>query len=149
MYCVINTTYKNNNNKMGNNETTQIGFEVVQDFLQTKTTNTNTILVSTLSKTDQECMIQTTKSPEEEETIINEMLEKTSNITRIILYGKNARDATLSKKANQLKTLGLLSRIQLQVYSGGMFEWLLLQEIYGAELFPTTTKTMVDLLKYK
>jgi len=134
---------------MGNNETTQIGFDVVQDFLQTKTTNTNTILVSTLSKTDQECMIQTTKSPEEEETIINEMLEKTSNITRIILYGKNARDATLSKKANQLKTLGLLSRIQLQVYNGGMFEWLLLQEIYGAELFPTTTKTMVDLLKYK
>ena len=29
-----------------------------------------------------------------------------------------------------------------------MFEWLLLQDIYGTELFPTTTKE-VDLLKYK
>jgi hypothetical protein len=34
------------------------------------------------------------------------------------------------------------------VYTGGMFEWLLMQDIYGKELFPTTKKE-VDLLKYK
>jgi hypothetical protein len=34
------------------------------------------------------------------------------------------------------------------VYSGGMFEWLLLQDIYGATSFPTTSKEL-DILKYK
>ena len=29
-----------------------------------------------------------------------------------------------------------------------MFEWLMLQEIYGEENFPTTTR-LLDLLKYK
>jgi hypothetical protein len=31
---------------------------------------------------------------------------------------------------------------------GGIFEWLLLQDIYGKELFPTTKKE-ADLLKFK
>ena len=34
------------------------------------------------------------------------------------------------------------------IYSGGMFEWLCLQDIYGNELFPTTKKEL-DILKYK
>jgi hypothetical protein len=31
---------------------------------------------------------------------------------------------------------------------GGLFEWLMLQDIYGKELFPTTKKEL-DLLKFK
>jgi hypothetical protein len=36
----------------------------------------------------------------------------------------------------------------VRVYPGGMFEWLLLQDIYGAASFPTTSKE-TDILKYK
>ena len=36
----------------------------------------------------------------------------------------------------------------IYVYIGGIFEWLLLQDIYGDEQFPTTIK-IIDILKYK
>ena len=34
------------------------------------------------------------------------------------------------------------------IYNGGLFEWLLLQDIYGEDNFPTT-KHILDILKYK
>ena len=34
------------------------------------------------------------------------------------------------------------------LYMGGMFEWLLLQDIYGIDEFPTTNK-FLDILYYK
>jgi hypothetical protein len=34
------------------------------------------------------------------------------------------------------------------LYVGGMFEWLCLQDIYGKDEFPTTTRQL-DILKYK
>jgi len=34
------------------------------------------------------------------------------------------------------------------VYPGGLFEWLLLQDIYGEDNFPTTKKEM-DILRFK
>jgi hypothetical protein len=34
------------------------------------------------------------------------------------------------------------------MYLGGMFEWMLLQDIYGRDEFPTTSKVL-DILKYK
>ena len=33
-------------------------------------------------------------------------------------------------------------------YTGGLFEWLLLQDIYGSDMFKTTTEE-VDHLKYR
>ena len=63
----------------------------------------------------------------------------------IIVYGKNCNDETIQKKYQQLLTLGFYN---IFVYTGGMFEWLLLQDIYGKDLFPTTKKEL-DLLKYK
>ena len=36
----------------------------------------------------------------------------------------------------------------IALYLGGLFEWLLLQDIFGFDNFPTTTKT-IDILKYK
>ena len=38
--------------------------------------------------------------------------------------------------------------INVYVYPGGLFEWLLLQDIYGEDNFPTTLKEL-DILKYK
>jgi hypothetical protein len=36
----------------------------------------------------------------------------------------------------------------VKVYFGGMFEWLLLQDVYGSDSFPTTSKE-IDILKFK
>ena len=66
-------------------------------------------------------------------------------IIKIIIYGKNSNDETPIKKCEQLLELGFSN---IYIYAGGLFEWLLLQDIYGSELFPTTTKQN-DLLKYK
>jgi hypothetical protein len=41
-----------------------------------------------------------------------------------------------------------LGFINIYLYNGGLFEWLLLQDIYGDDNFPTTKKN-IDLLKYK
>ena len=49
------------------------------------------------------------------------------------------------KKYEQLVGLGFTN---VYIYVGGMFEWLLLQDIYGQDLFPTTSKEL-DILKYK
>ena len=41
-----------------------------------------------------------------------------------------------------------LGLTEVYVYPGGLFEWLLLQDIYGDDSFPTTKKEL-DILKYK
>ena len=56
----------------------------------------------------------------------------------IIIYGKNSIDITAENKYNQIKSLGF---INVLLYSGGLFEWLLLQDIYGKDEFSTTTYT--------
>ena len=66
-------------------------------------------------------------------------------VINIIIYGVNACDDSVIKKYNQLYALGF---INLYIYCGGIFEWLLLQDIYGEEAFKTTTKE-IDILKYK
>jgi hypothetical protein len=63
----------------------------------------------------------------------------------IVIYGRNSNDERLYKKYQQLLSLGFYN---VCVYLGGLFEWLLLQDIYGADEFPTTSKQL-DMLKYK
>ena len=63
----------------------------------------------------------------------------------IIIYGKNYRDKSIIKKFNQLKKLGFSN---VHIYFGGMFEWLLLQEIYGYDNFKTDGTTL-DILQFK
>jgi hypothetical protein len=80
------------------------------------------------------------------------LLENKSTISKIIIYGKNCRDNSVSKKIEQFKSLGILGRVKVEIYTAGLFEWLLLQEIYETELFPTAggdSSQMIDLLKYK
>ena len=52
---------------------------------------------------------------------------------------------TIYKKYKQLQELGF---VNIYVYPGGLFEWLLLQDIYGHEDFPTTSQEL-DILKFK
>tara|TARA_A100001015_G_scaffold288051_1_gene358526 strand:+ start:632 stop:1051 length:420 start_codon:yes stop_codon:yes gene_type:complete len=111
--------------------------------------NTNSIIINTLSKENQECLIKNTLSIDEEVNIINKYISKkgiSKNIKNIniIIYGENCTDNKIINKYNQLKKLGFNN---IYVYMGGLFEWLLLQDIYGDDEFPTTTTT-IDILKY-
>jgi hypothetical protein len=103
-------------------------------------------IINTLDKNFQTCLIQNTIPIQEEEDIINSILnDKYSNNITIIIYGLNSNDESIYLKYEQLVKLGIKN---VFIYTGGMFEWLLLQDIYGRELFSTTSKEL-DILKYK
>jgi len=118
----------------------KIGFEDVKTAIQNK----KFIIINTLPTTDQKCLIQSTTNANKEEQIINDLILKDDDQT-ILIYGRNATDPTPSIKYDQLKKLGF---DQVYIYVGGLFEWLLLQNIYGESEFPTTTPTK-DLLQYR
>ena len=102
------------------------------------------LIINTLNPNEQQCLIINTISVNDEEMLINKFIKENKSI-RIIIYGKNCNDESIDKKYQQLYSLGFYN---IFVYLGGMFEWLMLQDIYGKDLFPTTKKE-VDLLKYK
>ena len=102
------------------------------------------LIINTLPPSEQQCLIVNTTMANEEEAIINRFMKENKSI-RIIIYGRNCNDETINKKYQQLYSLGFYN---IFIYLGGMFEWLLLQDIYGKDLFPTTKKEL-DLLKYK
>lgn len=103
----------------------------------------NYMIINTLEDNMQKCLIKNTIQIDEEEKIINSIIKKNRN-KNIILYGRNCNDEKTYKKYEQLIKLGFTN---VYIYVGGMFEWLLLQDIYGSELFPTTSKEL-DILKY-
>jgi len=127
---------------MGNTQSMKkINFE----DLQTAVRNPEIyLLINTLPNSEQQCLIFNTISVDQEEVIINKYMKENKSI-RIIVYGKNCNDETVSKKYQQLLTIGFYN---VFVYQGGLFEWLMLQDIYGKDLFPTNKKE-VDILKYK
>jgi len=129
---------------MGNTQTIQkLNFINIQNII--KSPSNSYVLINTLSLTDQKCLIPTTISGLEEETIINTHLNNKRKDITIIIYGKNCNDNTITHKYSQLQSLGF---INISIYLGGLFEWLLLQDIYGSGEFPTTS-LQLDILKYK
>jgi hypothetical protein len=103
-------------------------------------------IINTMDKNRQSCLIQNTVGIQDEEEIINGILKnKYSNDITVIVYGANSNDETIHSKYEQLVKLGIKN---VFIYTGGMFEWLLLQDIYGRDLFPTTSREL-DILKYK
>jgi hypothetical protein len=104
------------------------------------------LLINTLSNDLQGCLITTTTSIDNETYILNQIIEKLQfNDKTIIIYGANSTDDSVDKKYKQLLDLGF---INVYIYTGGLFEWLLMQDIYGQDNFSTTSSTM-DILKYK
>ena len=122
----------------------KIGFEDVLYTIKHKETH---LLINTLPATlsDQECLILNTISCYSEEQVINDLVKSYALDKTIVIYGKNAADNSVDHKYQQLRKLGFYNVL---IYSGGMFEWLLLQDIYGFDEFPTTKK-ILDILKYK
>jgi len=102
------------------------------------------ILINTLLETNQDCLIKYTINAKTENEIINGLLHKNKK-KEIVVYGMNHKDITIIKKYSQLKKLGFTN---VHIYFGGLFEWLLLKEVYGSINFPTDGET-IDILKYK
>lgn len=127
---------------MGNNASFQkANFENIQEIIKM---TSGYVLINTLPLNQQDCLIPTTILASDEETVINKHLNNKNKNIKIIIYGKNCCDCKLNQKYAQLQSLGFSN---IYIYVGGMFEWLLLQDIYGASEFPTTSKQL-DLLKY-
>lgn len=126
---------------MGNTTSIRkINFEDMQNFIKDE----NNVIINTLDASNQECLINNTVKASQEISLINQLL-KSDLDRKIVIYGMNACDDSLVNKYNQLAKLGFSNTY---IYVGGLFEWLLLQDIYGFDLFPTTKKEL-DLLKYK
>jgi hypothetical protein len=104
------------------------------------------IIINTLDSNEQKCLIQGTILADKEENTINELIQNKSFYITIVIYGRNCQDEEkIIKKYKQLQKLGFKN---IYIYCGGLFEWLLLQDIYGVDEFPTTFKEN-DILKYK
>ena len=123
-----------------NNKCKYINFEDVQYTISGK----SFILINTLPTDKQSCLIRGTLDITEEERIINKYISSRENI-KIIIYGMNSSDINVHKKYSQLIGLGF---IDVYIYNGGMFEWLLLQDVYGKDLFKTSSIEL-EILNYK
>jgi len=97
-------------------------------------------------------LIDGTLPPEREEVYMNELLDTLDTVAMgellIVVYGQNAMDKTAMEKARQLNALGFSS---VCVYSGGMFEWCLLHDVYGSKEFPIAfgTGNVIEPLIFK
>jgi rhodanese-related sulfurtransferase len=120
----------------------KIGFEDMKYALENPA---RFILINTLSNDDQDILIKTTIASDTEETVLNELLNDFQKDEPIIVYGRNACDNSVEKKYKQLINLGF---DKVYMYVGGMFEWVLLQDVYGFAEFPTNRK-VADILRYK
>jgi hypothetical protein len=126
---------------MGNEQSmSKVNYHDMQNAIERKI-----LIINTLKEEEQHCLIQTTCLASHEVKKINELLSQgLSPITHIFIYGRNVDDPLTVDKYIQLKKLGFR---HVFMYTGGLFEWLLLQDIYGDVLFPTTSKPK-DLLQF-
>jgi hypothetical protein len=85
------------------------------------------ILINTLPLNKQSFLIHGTIPGIQESERINAYLYKNKKI-EIIIYGLDYQDMSVYKKFAQLKSLGF---VNVFIYMGGLFEWALLQEVYG------------------
>ena len=130
---------------MGNtNSINRVNFEFVKNNIN----NNEYIIINTLKNNEQDILIKNTISTNDEEREINYFLKNNKN-KKILIYGINSCDERLVYKYNQLSKLGF---INIYIYIGGLFEWLLLAEIYGYdefEIINTNNYKIKNILKYK
>ena len=128
---------------MGNNQSIKkISFEDVQYVIKN---NEMFMLINTLSQSEQKCLIYSTSDVNKEEELINQFMKLGNYNVKLVVYGKNSNGEKVYTKAEQLRSFGFTNTF---IYTGGLFEWLMLQDIYGSSEFPTTSSEL-DILKYK
>ena len=121
-----------------------IGFEDVKIAIRH---SDRYILINTLPSGEQNVLIRTTLPMDREETVINSQInDYNAPDLPVIVYGRNSCDPSAETKHTQLRALGV---VDVYIYPGGLFEWLLLQDAYGTDEFPTTNTTPADTLKYR
>lgn len=120
-----------------------IGFE---DLLYAIKNKEKYLIINTLNNEEQNVLIQNSIHSSQEEEVINNYINNQQLSTKVIIvYGKNCCDKTTEEKYKKLETCGFKS---VYIYRGGLFEWLMLQDIYGSSNFTTTIKEL-DILKYR
>ena len=126
---------------MGNtfSKVNRMNFEDIQEAIKNKS---DYILINTLPASEQNILIMNTIKADDEIRVVETAI-KAKKI--IIIYGRNNSDQSIFDKYTQILRLG---HTKLYLYMGGIFEWLLLQDIYGDDQFKTTSREL-DILKYK
>lgn len=129
---------------MGNSSSKQniANFEDVQRFVLA----TDHVILNVMDAVDQDTLILKTLSAVAEVDALNTLMDDGEFDRKILVYGRNSGD--VEKVLNKQKQLVALGFTEVYVYLGGLFEWVLLQDIYGAELFKTT-RHVADILRYK
>uniref|UniRef100_A0A6C0ET26 Rhodanese domain-containing protein n=1 Tax=viral metagenome TaxID=1070528 RepID=A0A6C0ET26_9ZZZZ len=102
------------------------------------------ILINTMNTSKQDCLIKNTLKANVETEQINKLLKNNKN-QEIVVYGVHHTDISVINKYNQLKKLGFKN---VYIYYGGMYEWLLLQEVFGNNNFQTDGM-IKDIVEYK
>ena len=114
--------------------TNAVTHEFIQQWLSHPVRTT--VLIHTLPLSEQQCLLPGTLTADQETDCINRWLQGGRNEPlEIVVYGKHASDPSVYAKVLQLQRLRIPT---VWIYIGGMFEWILLQEVYGTELCPTT-----------
>lgn len=117
------------------------------NFEAVPTASADGLLLTTLGSSpgaDPECAIAGTVPECQEAGRIKDVLSSSPDIP-IVIYGSNSVDVAPFEKWRNLTQRGFTN---VTVYTGGLFEWLLLREVYGAEVFPVTNPQN-DLLRFK
>lgn len=91
------------------------------------------ILLNTLPIQEQQYLIKGTINAVSENDFINGLIKQEKS-KEIVIYGRDHYDMKVIEKYNKLKKFGFTN---VYIYFGGLFEWSLLQEIYGHSNFPT------------
>jgi 23S rRNA pseudoU1915 N3-methylase RlmH len=124
---------------MGNGISNLVNFELLKEMQKEGAT------IIHIMDENEKVLILGTVVAEKESEKINKMISKNDYEKDIIIYGRNCHEyENLLKKQKQLASLGFKN---IFIYLGGMFEWLLLQDVYGSKEFPTEKKG--EILDYK
>ncbi len=106
-------------------------------------------VVHIMDVSDETILIKGTLTAYQEVEKINLWISNGAFDNEIYIYGySNADFNKLLQRHKQLLGLGFH---KVYIYFGGMFEWLLLRDVYGATEFPLDgliKGAMVDILKY-
>ena len=100
-----------------------------------------TILINVMEDVDQNVLIKGTVPCNDEVAEVQKAILERSTV---IVYGRNCHDDRVFSKYVQIKKLGGKPK----VYLGGLFEWMLLHEVYGNDRFPLTTDKF-ELYQYR
>tara|TARA_B110000259_G_C13855087_1_gene338441 strand:+ start:395 stop:724 length:330 start_codon:yes stop_codon:yes gene_type:complete len=90
---------------MGNSlKINSINFEDIQESV-----SKNKIMINTLKKDKQMCLIKNTLSIDDEVVVINKLISEGNYDVTIIIYGENSSDNNIYDKYKQLLKLGFVN----------------------------------------